>query len=181
MARLEVDVCGYCGLISGVMRVGDLWQGRWYCSDECKHAAEVAAVMAQSDDMRQQLEDAHVQLRDALTQREEMRLHREDMRLQLLEERLQRVEDRQQLYDTRQQLEDTRMQLENARRQLRRTLHCWPSRRSWSTAGCGRRPRRRRRRSCIWSGCVRGVQPELAQRQCAVALVCSTIVYAESR
>ena len=101
MPRLEVDVCGYCGLISGVMRVGDLWQGRWYCSDECKHAAEVAAVMAQSDDMRQQLEDAHVQLRDALTQREEMRLHREDMRLQL---------------------EDVRMQLENARRQLRRTL-----------------------------------------------------------
>ena len=122
MARLEVDVCGYCGLISGVMRVGDLWQGRWYCSDECKHAAEVAAVMAQSDDMRLQLEDAHVQLRDALTQREEMRLHREDMHLQLQQERLLRVEDRQQLYDTRLQLEDARMQLEDARRQLRDTL-----------------------------------------------------------
>ena len=66
MARLEVDVCGYCGLISGVMRVGDLWQGRWHCSDECKHAAEVAAVMALSDDVRQQLEDAHVQLRRTL-------------------------------------------------------------------------------------------------------------------
>ena len=124
MARLEVDVCGHCGLISGVRRVATagLWQGRWYCSDECKHAAEVAAVMAQSDDMRLQLEDAHVQLRDALTQREETRLHREDMRLQLQQERLLRVEDRQQLCDTRLQLEDVRMQLENARRQLRRTL-----------------------------------------------------------
>ncbi len=53
--------------------MGDLWQGRWYCSDECKHAAEVAAVMVQLEDARTQLMDTRMQLLDTRMQLENAR------------------------------------------------------------------------------------------------------------
>ena len=68
---------------------------------------EVAAVMAQSDDMRQQRDDARMQLEDARMQLRDARMQLEDVHT--------RLDARLQLEDARLQQEDSRLQLERLR------------------------------------------------------------------